>query len=146
MAHRQLTSALPALAVGLATTGAALAQADPPAAAPLAQHNCMLKTLSACTSDGACTRLEALKGEKLPIKVTVDFEAGIIAGVDPEGWVNATRIASLARTPDQLMLQGVDNAVLWEMLIYKDQMMSLSLATGDTVNVGFGECTVAKGP
>jgi hypothetical protein len=105
-AHRQLTAALLALAVGLATTRAALAQANPPAAGQLAQHNCVLKMLSACTSDGASKRLEALKGEKLPIKVTVDFEAGIIAGVDSEGWVNATRIASLARTPDQLMLSS----------------------------------------
>jgi hypothetical protein len=41
----------------------------------------------------------------LRVKVTIDFALGTVAGVDPDGWVNATRIGSLARTPDQLILQ-----------------------------------------
>jgi hypothetical protein len=123
-----------------------VAQTEAPSPARLAQHNCVLKTVSACTSDGACKPLDTLKGEKLPIKVTVDFETGIVAGVDAEGWVDATRIASLARTPDQLILQGVDNAVPWEMLISHDRIMSLSLATNEGVTVGFGECMPAKNP
>jgi hypothetical protein len=146
MAHRQLTAALLAAAAALAATGAARAQIAAPDEAPPAQHNCVLKVLRACKPDGSCEPLDALRGEKLPVKVTVDFEIGIVAGVDPDGWVNATRIVSLTQTPDRLMLQGVDNAVPWEMLIYKDEQMSLSLATGEAVSVGFGACTVAKTP
>jgi hypothetical protein len=96
---------------------------------------------------GSCAPLDNLKGEKLPVKVTVDFEAGIVAGVDREGWVNATRIGMLARTADQLILHGVDGAVAWQMFIYdKSGVMSLSLATADRAELGFGNCAVAKEP
>jgi hypothetical protein len=139
------------LSTGVAAT-AALAQSSPPPAppaehreAPLQQHNCMLKTLSACGADGSCSKLDNLKGEKLPVKVTIDFALGIVAGVDPDGWVNATRIGSLARTPDQLILQGIDDAVAWQLLIYeKSQVMSFALASADSASIGFGDCAVVK--
>lgn len=139
--------ALLSATVALAATGSALAQSDPAArglAAPIPQHNCLLKKLSACKADGSCSPLDNLKGEKLPVKVTVDVEAGIVAGVAPGGWVDATRIGSVARTADDLILQGIDNAIAWRLLIYeKNEAMSFSLATPDTANVGFGDCTVA---
>jgi hypothetical protein len=113
----------------------------------IAQHNCLLKMLSQCNAAGTCVRQDAIKGEKLPVKFTVDFETGILAGVDPDGWVNATRIVSLARAGDQLMLQGIDNAVAWQMLIHEDgHQMSLSMASADGSSVGFGDCTLAKEP
>jgi hypothetical protein len=103
------------------------------------------KTLSACGADGSCSKLDNLKGEKLPVKVTIDFALGIVAGVDPDGWVNATRIGSLARTPDQLILQRIDDAVAWQLLIYKkSQIMSFALASADSASIGFGDCTVVK--
>src|SRR5260221_630942 len=115
--------------------------------APLQQHNCVIKTLSACGADGSCRKLDNLKGEKLPVKVTIDFALGIVAGVDPDGWVNATRIGSLARTPDQLILQGIDDAVAWQLLIYeKSQVMSFALASADSASIGFGDCTGGKEP
>jgi hypothetical protein len=141
------------LSAGVATT-AALAQSSAPSTppgrhdeAPLQQHNCVIKTLSACGADGSCRKLDNLKGEKLPVKVTIDFALGIVAGVDPDGWVNATRIGSLARTPDQLILQGIDDAVAWQLLIYeKSQVMSFALASADSASIGFGDCTVVKEP
>lgn len=147
-----IREALLAGTVSLTATTGALAQATtpptvPPGSTPQAplQHNCLLKTLNACTANGNCAPLDNLKGEKLPVKVTVDLAAGIVAGVDPGGWVDATRIASLARTGDELILQGIDNAVAWQMLIYeKDNVMSFLLATGDGASIGFGECTAAK--
>ena len=139
--------ALLSAAVGLAATGSAAAQSNPPAesnAVSIPQQNCLLKKLSACKADGSCSPLDNLKGQKLPVKVTVDVQAGIVAGVDPGGWVDATRIGSVARTADELILQGIDNAVAWQLLIYeKNEVMSFSLASADTANVGFGDCTVA---
>lgn len=139
--------ALLSATVALAATGSALAQSDPRAggiAAPIPQQNCLLKKLSACKADGSCAPLDNLKGQKLPVKVTVDVQAGIVAGVDSGGWIDATRIGSVARTADELILQGIDNAVAWQLLIYeKNEVMSFSMATADTANVGFGDCTVA---
>jgi hypothetical protein len=150
------------LAAGVAATNVARGQSTAPPTAPAAssatppsgyavaqlqQHNCVLKTLNACGADGSCRKLDNLKGEKLPVKVTVDFAAGIVAGVDPDGWVNATRIASLARTQDQLILHGVDDGVAWQLLIYeKNQVMSFALASADSASIGFGDCMVVKEP
>ena len=139
-------------AVAIGATTAALAQSSSPATpstergeAQLQQRNCILKTLSACGADGGCGKLDNLRGEKLPVKMTVDFAMGIVAGVDPDGWVNATRIVSLARTQDQLILHGIEDAVAWQLLIYeKNQVMSFALASADGASIGFGDCTVVK--
>jgi hypothetical protein len=137
-----------AAAVSVVVSGVALAQSNPPAersATPLPQYDCVLKTLSSCKADGSCATLDNLKGEKLPVKMMVDLGTGIVAGVDPDGWVNATRIGSLSRTTDLLILQGIDKMVAWQLLIQeKSPMMSLSLATTDGANAGFGDCTIAK--
>ena len=75
------------------------------------------------------------------------------AGIKPgfmildDGWLDATRIASLARTADEIILQGIDNAVAWQVLIdEKSEVMSLSLATGDGATIGFGDCVTVKEP
>jgi hypothetical protein len=149
-AMKIIVSALLSAVASLIATGSPLAQSTPPAesgAPAIPQRNCVLKTLNSCKGNGSCTPLDNLRGEKLPVKLTVDFEAGIVAGVDSKGWVNATRIGMLARTTDQLILQGVDSAVAWQMLIYdKSGVMSLSLATADRAELGFGDCAVAKEP
>ncbi len=143
-----IDATLSTVVVGLALAGAALAQPAPPAESgtpPVPQHNCVLKQLSSCKPDGSCARLDNFKGEKLPVKVTVDLETGIVAGVDPAGWVDATRIASLARSGDAIILQGIDNAVAWQLMIdEKREAMSLLLSAADTSSVGFGDCTIPK--
>lgn len=145
--NRRGREALLAATVSLVATTGALAQATTPPSSGALQHDCLLKTLDACKADGSCAPLDNLKGERLPVKVTVDLNAGIVAGVDPDGWVDATRIASLARTGDELILQGVDNAVAWQVLIYaKGEGMSFALATGDGATIGFGQCTAVKEP
>jgi hypothetical protein len=151
-----IREALLAAAIGLVATTGAFAQTtkppSPPAPAgsapsPAPQHNCLLKTLNACNADGHCAPLDNLRGEKLPVKMTVNLAVGIVAGVDPDGWVEATRIVSLARTADQIILQGIDSAVAWQLLIYeKGEVMSFSLATADGSSIGFGNCTVVNEP
>jgi hypothetical protein len=136
--------------VSLVATTGALAQAAAPGGSgppPARQHNCLLKTLNACKANGSCAPTDNIKGEKLPVKMTIDLAAGIVAGIDPNGWVDATRIGSLARTADQLILQGIDSAVAWQVLIYeKNNIMSFTLATADGATIGFGECTAIKEP
>jgi hypothetical protein len=139
---------VPTAAASLIASVCALAQANPPGAPatpPAPQHNCVLKTLSACNADAQCTPLDNLKGEKLPVKITVDLAAGIVAGVDPDGWVDATTITSFARAADQIILQGVDSAVAWQLLIHEmGETMSLWLATAEGASIGFGNCTAVK--
>jgi hypothetical protein len=143
-----------AVTIGLVATTGALAQAATPAgpqatsgAQPARQHNCLLKVLNSCAANGSCSAVDNLKGEKLPVKVTVDLGVGIVAGVSLDGWVDATRIASLARTADELILQGIDGGVAWQVLIYlKNEIMSFSLATAEGATIGFGECTAVKEP
>jgi hypothetical protein len=143
-----------AATIGLVATTGALAQAATPPGPPTAsgapparQHNCLLKALNTCEASGSCKGLDNLKGEKLPVKMTVDLAVGIVAGVAPDGWVDATRITSLGRTADELILQGIDGGVAWQVLIYeKNEVMSFSLATADGVTTGFGECTAVKEP
>ena len=132
--------------LGLALIGPACAQSS--ASAPrITQHNCVLKTLRACKADGSCAALDDFKNEKLPVKVTVDIAAGFIAGIDPEGWVDASRIGSLARAGDHLILQGIDNAVAWQLLIdEKSARMSFALGMAGTATIGFGDCAAVKGP
>jgi hypothetical protein len=143
----------PAAAAATALATAAALAADPPSGAPaittaaIIQHNCVLKTLSQCKAASACIPQESIRGKKLPVKLTVDFETGIVAGVDSDGWVNATRIVSLARAGNHLMLQGIDDAVAWEMLIDQTgHQMSLAMAAPDGATIGFGDCTLAKAP
>lgn len=151
-AVRAITISL--IATASAVTQPAVAQPTTPATPPSAsnvpvvvQHNCLLKTVTTCKETGSCTALDNLKGEKLPLKMTVDLSTGIIAGVDRNGWVDATRIASLAQTDDELILQGIDGAVAWQMLVHpKNEAMSFSLATGMGATVGFGTCTAVKEP
>jgi hypothetical protein len=118
-----IREALLTATVSLVATTGALAQAVTPPGPPagseqsVPQYNCLLKTLDACKENGACAPLDNLKGNKLPVKMTIDLASGIVAGVDPDGWVDATRIASLARTADEFVLQGIDSAVAWQILI-----------------------------
>jgi hypothetical protein len=132
-----------ALGIGLASS--AIAQNQPESSATLPQQNCLLQIVNICKADGSCTRTDTLHGQKLPARVTVDFAAGIIAGVDQGGWVDATRIAAVARTPEQLVLQGIDNNVGWQLLIHQGtEAMTLSLAAPDGATIGFGTCTMIK--
>jgi hypothetical protein len=149
-----IREALIVATISLVATSSAFGQATAPpgpsagsGSSPDQERDCVLKTLNACTANAGCTPLDNLKGEKLPFKMTIDLAAGIVAGVNSNGWVDATRIASLARTDDELILQGIDNAVAWQILVYeKNEVMSFSLATADGATIGFGECTAVKEP
>lgn len=155
-----LRQILGACAIGLVAATAALAQepapstpppppGPPPAGAPPPelQHDCLLKTLNACKTDGHCAPLDALKDEKLPVKMTVDLAVGIVAGVGRDGWVEVSRIASVARAGDEIVLQGIDGADAWQLLIdEKGEAMSFALATATGASIGFGSCTVVKQP
>lgn len=149
-----IRGALLSAALSLAAASAAFAQAASPPPPPAesgppfaSQHNCQITTLQRCVAGGGCAPLDNLKGEKLPVKMTIDLDAGIVAGVDANGWVDATRISSVARTGDGIILQGIDGVTAWQMLIReKDDGLSLSLEGADGTSVGFGTCTAVKAP
>jgi hypothetical protein len=129
-----------------AQTVTPLAQGTVSSAQPsIQQHNCVVKTLSSCKANGGCASLDTLKGQKIPVKLTIDLATRIIGGVDSDGWIDATSIEAVSRAGDEIIVQGFDDDGLWQVLINeKKENVSLSLATSDETKVGFGQCTAVK--
>jgi hypothetical protein len=111
---------------------------EPPAPPPL---RCEFKVMHNCGAEGACKQGSDIPGVKLPLRVTVEFESGVVAAVDDTGWARPDRIDGLARSGDQLMLHGVDGAFAWQRLIHDNsEAASLTMQTADTSLTAFGSC------
>jgi hypothetical protein len=135
-------------AVALATSFAA--NAETPAApaggaksqAPIPTLHCDFKAMSACTPDGDCKEGTEVAGIKVPVKVTVDFENGVVAAVDDTGYSRVDKFDGVAETADQLVMHGIDGPYGWQLLLHKSsEAASMSFATADTLIGGFGICT-----
>ena len=132
-----------------ATAGAALAAlavitaAGAAAAAPrLPNTYCEVKKVSTCTPEGACKPLGDVLGQKVPGRITIDFENRIISEPHGSGWINSARIGTLARSAGQLIAHGIEGPFSWQILISdKDGSMSYTAATADLVVSAFGSCT-----
>lgn len=141
------------LAVAAVSIAASLsAQAETPAdsapaAAPAKQPpiptlHCDFKAMSACTPDGDCKEGAEVAGIKVPVKVTVDFENGVVAAVDETGYARTDKFDGVAETADQLVMHGIDGAFGWQLLIHKSsEAASMSFATADSLIGGFGTCS-----
>jgi hypothetical protein len=129
------TFAAPAVAQ---TQDGAAAPAQRPAAQPL---RCEFKTMNHCAPDGACKQGADIKGVVLPLNVTIDFDAGVVAAVDETGWARPDRIDGIARSGEQLILHGVDGAFGWQLNIHdKTQAASLTMQASDLALTAFGSC------
>jgi hypothetical protein len=64
------------------------------------------KTLSSCKANGGCASLDTLKGQKIPVKLTIDLATRIIGGVDSDGWIDATSIEAVSRAGDEIIVEG----------------------------------------
>ena len=125
-------------------TPAGIARADDAAKTtvpPIPTLHCEIKTMSACTPDGKCKADKDIDGVKLPLKVTVDFENQVVAAVDGTGFARTDKMDQVAKTQDQLVLNGIDGEFGWQMLISdKSEVASLVMSTADSVLSGFGTC------
>jgi|SwirhirootsSR2_FD_contig_31_16657084_length_472_multi_3_in_0_out_0_1 hypothetical protein len=103
---------------------------------------CEMKTLTACSPDGACKANEKVEGMKLPLKLTIDFENSVVAAVDDTGYARTDKMDGVVKTQDQLMLHGVDGEFGWQLLVSdKSEVASLVMSTADVALAAFGGCT-----
>jgi len=110
--------------------------------APIPTLRCDMKTVTACSPDGACKANEQVAGMKLPLKLTVDFENSVVAAVDETGYSRTDKMDGVVKTQDQLMLHGVDGEFGWQLLISdKSEVASLVMSTADVALSAFGTCT-----
>jgi hypothetical protein len=121
-----------------APEGEAAAPAQRPAAQPL---RCEFKVMHHCAPDGTCKQGADIKGMVLPLKVTVDFESGVVVAVDDTGWGRPDRIDAIARSADQLMLHGVDGAFGWQLNVHDGNgAAALTMQTAGEALTAFGSC------
>ena len=136
---------LAAVVSAFALNAATIARADdaPKAEAPpIPTLHCEIKTISACMPDGKCKADKEVEGVKLPINLTIDFENNVVAAVDETGYARTDKMDQVAKTADQLVLNGIDGEFGWQLLISdKTEVASLVMSTADSVLSGFGTCT-----
>lgn len=115
----------------------------PAAGAPrLPNAYCEVKKVSTCTPDGVCKALGDVLGQKVPGRITVDFENRVISEPHGTGWTNSARIGTLARSAGQMVAHGIEGPFSWQILINdKDGAMSYTAATADLIVTAFGTCT-----
>jgi hypothetical protein len=124
-----------------AQTPAAPAQGAAATPAPIPTLHCEFKAMSACTPDGDCKEGEQVAGIKIPVKVTVDFENGVVSAVDETGFARTDKFDGVAETADQLVMHGIDGPFAWQLVLHKSSNeASMSFATADSQIGGFGTC------
>lgn len=89
----------------------------------------------------ACAQIETMKKIKLPLKMGIEFDAGVIAATDVDGWPMVSRIATTNKEPAQLVPQGVGFGVGWTMAIEDTgPNMTATMTAADGVAALFGTC------
>ena len=102
---------------------------------------CTLTTGEKCL-DGKCSPLTSIRKIALPLKVGVEFAAGVIAATDLEGWPMVSPIEKVSREPGQMILQGTGFGVGWTMAIEEiGTRATATMNAADGVSVLFGTCT-----
>ena len=129
----------------LAPTGSAFADTstEPPAEAPppIPTLHCDFKSMNSCLAGHACAADEKIVGMTLPLKLTVDFENNTVGSVDEDGYARIDKFDSVAKSAEQMIIQGIDGAFGWQLTIHDNSdAASLSLSTADMSLIGFGNC------
>ena len=125
-----------------AETPAAPAQGSGAAPAPIPTLHCEFKAMSACAPDGDCKEGDEVAGIKVPVKVTVDFENGVVSAVDETGFARTDKFDGVPETGDQLVMHGIDGPFGWQLVLHKSSnAASMSFATADSLIGGFGTCS-----
>ncbi|MFO1091617.1 MAG: hypothetical protein U1E46_18740 [Hyphomicrobiales bacterium] len=109
---------------------------------PIPTLRCTFTDVRACPAGKACLEGKAVQGITLPMKVTADFESNIVASIDENGFARADEIDQTVSSAGQLIVQGVDGAFAWQMVIHdSSDAVSLSMQTADTAITLYGKCT-----
>ena len=148
--------ALVAAAASMLWTGAAVAQGASTPAAPdrpavvapsgdIADLACSVAKGTIFRPAEGCNAAEKLGEEKLPIKITIDFDNRVVMSALSRGYISASRIALLARDGDQLVLHGIEHGFAWLIAVdEKTRIMSMSINSARGAFAGFGDCIAVE--
>ena len=116
-------------------------QAAAPEHPPIPTLHCEFSSMQSCSREGQCKPAESAGNNRLPLKVTVDFENNVVASTDDSGFPRADKINSIASSSQQLVMHGIDGPFSWQLLIHDEsEIASLTFATSDTTISAFGSC------
>jgi hypothetical protein len=103
--------------------------------------DCTFTEAQLCKAGSGCSSAGALGEVPLPARFLIHFEQQIIASVNADGLPHVSTIGVLARSGDNLTLQGVDGATGWTIQgSTSDEMVSFTVASHHTVLNAFGTC------
>lgn len=102
---------------------------------------CAPINIISCQSGGKCNK-ETADTVNLPQFLRFDVAGSQITGTRPSGEPLATLIDDVKHVADDLALVGVENDIVWSILITETSGDMLLTAAGDgTAYVAFGSCT-----
>lgn len=94
-----------------------------------------------CDAGQSCKKV-SIADINLPQFLHVDFKQKHIRGTREDGETKTTDINNMAKLPDRLILQGMQNGLAWGMIITEPQgKMVLTAAGPQTGFAAFGACT-----
>lgn len=107
----------------------------------IADLACTVAKGTICRPSEGCKPAEQLGEEKLPIKLTIDFDSRVVMSAVSRGYISSSRIALVARDGDQLMLHGIEHGFAWLIAVHeKTRVLSMSINSVRGAFAGFGEC------
>jgi hypothetical protein len=111
----------------------------------IADLACSVAKGTICRPGEGCNPAEKLGEEKLPIKITIDFDNRVVMSALLRGYISASRIALLARDGDQLMLHGIEHGFAWLIAFdEKTRVLSMSINSARGAFAGFGDCVAVE--
>lgn len=94
-----------------------------------------------CDAGQSCKQV-SIADINLPQFLRIDFTKKRISGTREDGEIKTTDINNMAKLPDRLILQGMQNGLAWGLIITQPQgKMTLTAAGPHTGFTAFGACT-----
>jgi hypothetical protein len=94
-----------------------------------------------CDAGQSCKKVP-IADINLPQFLRIDFKQKHISGTREDGETKTTAINNMAKLPDRLIMQGMQNGLAWGLIITEPQgKMTLTASGPQTGFAAFGACT-----
>jgi hypothetical protein len=102
---------------------------------------CAPLDIVSCAPDGKCDK-ETAQSINLPQFLKFDVAQNQITGTRPNGDRLAAAIDKVQHLEDRMVLQGLEGAIMWSVMVSQDSGDMTLTAGGDRIGfVAFGSCT-----
>ena len=102
---------------------------------------CAPTDIVSCGPDGKCDR-ETPESINLPKFLKFDVAQNQISGTRPNGDMLKTAIDKVDRAEDRMILQGIEGAVMWSVMVSQNSGdMTITAGSEKVGYVAFGACT-----